>query len=62
MIQCLVLCVVDTAILFVLSNGEQNMHSVGRHVLHAFMLCTQSSTLFAIQLSLSVASPMKLPR
>ena len=34
MIQCLVLCVVETAILVVLSTGEQNMHYVGRHVLH----------------------------
>ena len=31
---CLVLCVVDTAILVVLSAGEQNLHSVGLHVLH----------------------------
>ena len=34
MIQWLVLCVVDTAILVVLSAGKQNMQSVGRHVLH----------------------------
>ena len=34
MIQCLVLCVVDTAILVVPSDGEQNMPVVGRHVLH----------------------------
>ena len=38
MIECLVLCVVDTAIHVVLSAGEQNMHSVGRHVLHVFTL------------------------
>ena len=34
MIQFLMLCVVDTAILVVLSNAEQYLHSVGRHVLH----------------------------
>ena len=34
MIPCLVLCVVDTAILVLLSAGERNMHSVGRYVLH----------------------------
>ena len=28
MIQCLVLCVVDTAIVVVLSAGEQNMHGL----------------------------------
>ena len=34
MIPCLALCVVDTAILVVLSAGEQNVHSVGWHVLY----------------------------
>ena len=34
MIQWLVLCVVEPAISVVLSPGEQNKHSVGRHVLH----------------------------
>ena len=34
MIQCLVLCIVDTVVLVVLSAGEQNVLPVGRHVLH----------------------------
>ena len=46
-IQCLVLFVVDTALLVVLSAGEQNMHSVGTHVLHleAFQCCAPSHLL-----------------
>ena len=54
MIQCLVLCGVDTAILAVLSAGEKNMHSACRHVLHLRFLMLP---LFAIQLFLSLASP-----
>ena len=53
MIQCLVLWAVDSAILVVLTvsaAGEQNMHSVGRHVLqlkgfHAVRLCEPSGCL-----------------
>ena len=37
-IQCLTLCYVDTAILVVLSAGEQHMHSVGRHVINCKLL------------------------
>ena len=58
-IQCMVLCVVDTTILVVVvSAGAQNMHYLGCHVLQlqAFKCCAPS-TLLAIQLSCSVASP-----
>ena len=69
MIQCLLLCVVEPAILVVLSAGARTGictlwvgSGAGAAPPSFLMLYTQSSTLFAIELSLSAASPMKLPR
>ena len=61
--RCWMVCVVYTAILVVMSAGEQKMHSVARHVLHqqAFFNAAHPVIIyfvFAIELSLSVALPM----
>ena len=53
MIQHLVLCAVDTAILAVLSAVEQNMHSVGSHVLPLEVLqCCPISHLLCLAIQL----------